>query len=408
MKSDFDVIVVGGGLSGSTLGVALAQSGLSTVVIEENVAATLADAAFDGRGYAIAHASQKMLSALGIWEAVDANCQPILDIKVSDGRPGEGVSNLHVHFDRVALPDGPMGYVIEDRFLRAATSDALCREENATILHGETVVGQTITTSGVSVSLASGKVLSGKLIIGSDGRQSATALRSGITTTRSSYDQASLVCAVEHEKPHGACAHQMFMPSGPLAILPLTGNRSSIVWTETASRAGEIHAMSDADFLDELRPRFGDFLGKLKLGGKRFMYPLGLSFADELVADRVALVGDAAHGIHPLAGQGFNLGLRDIAALVEVLVLATRRGEDIGASTVLARYRQWRSFETASMVLATDSINRLFSNDNASLRLVRDVGLGVVNAIPPAKRKFMRQAAGLEGNLPQLLRGRSV
>ncbi|MGB8623160.1 MAG: FAD-dependent monooxygenase, partial [Paracoccaceae bacterium] len=222
------------------------------------------------------------------------------------------------------------------------------------------------------------------------------------------YGQTALVCAIGHEKPHHGIAHQFFMPPGPLAILPLPGNRCSIVWSETDARAARIQAMDDDGYLAELRPRFGDFLGEIHLAGARFTYPLSLSLANAFVAERVALVGDAAHGVHPIAGQGLNLGLRDVGALAEVLVDAHRRGEEIGAPDVLARYQQWRRWDTAMLAAATDGFNRLFSNDNPLLRGVRDIGMGVVNALPGLRRRFIREAAGLNGDLPRLLKGRPI
>ncbi|MGI9372544.1 MAG: FAD-dependent monooxygenase, partial [Hyphomicrobiales bacterium] len=209
-------------------------------------------------------------------------------------------------------------------------------------------------------------------------------------------------------KPHAGIAHQFFMPSGPLAILPLTGNRSSIVWTETTERASEINALPDDQYLDILRPRFGSFLGDIALAGARFTYPLSLSLANELIAERVALVGDAAHGIHPIAGQGLNAGVRDIAALAQVIAEAARRGEDIGAPSVLARYQQWRRFDNTALALATDAFNRLFSNDNTLIRSIRDVGMGIVGSIPGLRRNFIREAAGLTGDLPKLLKGQHL
>jgi 2-octaprenyl-6-methoxyphenol hydroxylase len=246
------------------------------------------------------------------------------------------------------------------------------------------------------------------VLVGSDGRNGPTAGRAGIRRQSWDYGQTALVCAIEHARPHGGVAHQFFMPSGPLAILPLTGNRSSIVWTERHEAAARIQALDDAGYLEVLRPRFGDFLGDIALGGRRWTYPLGLSVAERFVADRVALLGDAAHAMHPIAGQGLNAGLKDVAALAEVLADAKRRGEDPGRAQVLARYQRWRRFDTAALLLATDSFNRLFSNDNPALRMVRDLGMGAVGAVPGLRRRFMREAAGLTGDLPRLLQGRPV
>jgi 2-octaprenyl-6-methoxyphenol hydroxylase len=244
--------------------------------------------------------------------------------------------------------------------------------------------------------------------VGADGRRSGTAERAGIRRTGWDYGQTALVCAIAHERPHHGIAQQFFMPAGPLAILPLPGKRSSIVWSERTARAAEIAAMDDADYLDALRPAFGDFLGEITLAGHRYSYPLSLSIAERFVDTRLALVGDAAHGVHPIAGQGLNLGLRDVAALAEVLADARRRGEDIARAEVLARYQSWRRFDTAAMAVATDAFNRLFSNDNPALRVLRDAGMGVVQAVPGLRRMFIREAAGLTGDVPKLLRGRPL
>ena len=258
------------------------------------------------------------------------------------------------------------------------------------------------------MTLNSGKVVHGALIVGADGRSSGTASRAGIKRSGWGYDQTALVCAIAHEKPHHGIAHQFFMPPGPLAILPLPGNVSSIVWSETAKNAAAFSALSDNEYLTMLRPRFGDFLGEINLAGKRFTYPLSLSLALNLVADRVALIGDAAHGVHPIAGQGLNAGMRDIAALAEVIIDATRRGEDIGSPNVLGRYEQWRRFDNTTLAIATDTFNRLFSNDNAGLRGLRNIGMGMVNAIPGLRRSFIREAAGLTGTLPRLMQGKPL
>lgn len=405
MTHDSDILIVGGGLNGPALALALVQAGHSVTVIDALSEKIRKNAAFDGRSYALALASVRLLRAIGIWERVADNSQPMLEIKVTDGRAGEGASPFFMHFDHAEIEEGPMGHICEDRFLRRAFLEAMDETNDITHLSGETVVAQEIHPAGVSVTLATGKTVSGKLLIGSDGRASGTAQRAGIQRTGWGYGQTALVCAIEHELPHDGIAHQFFMPPGPLAILPLPGNASSIVWSESEETAADFAALSDADFMEVLRPRFGDFLGEIKLKGKRFTYPLGLTVANAFIADRLALIGDAAHGMHPIAGQGLNAGLRDVGALAQVLDEATRRGEDIGAPDVLARYQQWRRFDTATLALATDLTNRLFSNDNPLLRLGRDLGMGAINAMPGLRRKFIREAAGLTGDLPALMRG---
>ncbi|MGH1331574.1 MAG: UbiH/UbiF/VisC/COQ6 family ubiquinone biosynthesis hydroxylase [Paracoccaceae bacterium] len=405
---DYDIAIVGGGLNGPALALALADAGLQVAVIDAlPVAARMGDA-FDGRGYALALSSQRLLAGIGIWDAVAKHAQPILDVCVTDGRAGEGPSPFILEFDHAEIDEGPMGYMLEDRFLRRAFLLALKAHPGITEISGETVIAQEITPSGAMLTLGSGAKIAARVIVGCDGRSSGTAARAGIKRTGWGYGQTALVCAIAHDLPHNGCAHQFFMPSGPLAILPLPGNKSSIVWTEGESVAAKINALTDEDYLAVLRPRFGDFLGELSLAGARFSYPLNLTIANRFVSPRLALVGDAAHGMHPIAGQGLNAGLRDVGALAEVLILAHRRGEEIGQIDVLERYQQWRRFDTATLALATDSFNRLFSNDNALLRFGRDLGMGVLNALPNVRRRAIREAAGLSGDLPKLMRGLAI
>lgn len=408
MTYDSDLIIVGGGLNGPALALAAAQGGLSSTIIDALPSSKQEQPDFDGRSYALALASQKLLQAIGIWDAVADHAQPMLEIKVTDGRAGEGPSPFFMHFDHAEIEEGPMGYMVEDRFLRRAFLNALASHPLITQRNSETVVHQETSLQKAAVTLASGEQLTGRTLIGADGRSSGTARRAGISRTGWPYGQTALVCAVAHELPHNGIAHQFFMPPGPLAILPLTGNRSSIVWSETEANAKRINAMNDADYLDTLRPRFGSFLGDISLAGTRFTYPLNLTIANSFIAQRLALVGDAAHGVHPIAGQGLNAGLRDVAALAEVMILAARRGEDIASQLTLERYEQWRRFDTTTLALATDTFNKLFSNDNPLLRLGRDLGMGALNAIPSLRRSFIREAAGLTGDLPKLMTGTAI
>lgn len=400
MNTDTDIAIVGGGLNGPTLAIALEQRGLNVTVIDALPAPKRGMRDFDGRSYALAHASMRLLRGIDLWDAIKDHTQPMLEIKVTDGRAGTGPSPWMMHFDHTEIEEGPMGYMCQDRHLRQALLSKMDGAARITQMSGETVVAQ----SSGQLILASGKTVTAKLIVGADGRASGTAERAGIKRTGWGYGQTAIVCAVEHERPHGGIAHQFFMPTGPLAILPLPNNCCSIVWSETETRATKIMAIDDTDFLDALRPAFGSFLGELTLVGKRFSYPLGLTIANRFIADRVVLIGDAAHGVHPIAGQGLNAGLRDVAALVDVLSDAKARGEDIASAAVLARYEQWRRFDTATLAAATDTFNKLFSNDNPLLRAVRDMGMGVINATPRLRRTFIREAAGLTGDLPSLMR----
>lgn len=404
MSETSDILIVGGGLNGPALALALAQSGRTVTVVDALPQTVRRNAGFDGRAYALALASVRLLRAIGIWQRVADKAQPMLEIKVTDGRAGEGPSPFFLHFDHAEIEEGPMGHMLEDRFLRRAFLDAMAETPAITQIT-DTVTAQETTGQEVRLTLASGRGLTGRLLVGSDGRRSGTAARAGIRRTGWGYGQTALVAAVAHERPHRGVAHQFFMPPGPLAILPLPGNVSSIVWSESDETAASFAALDDKDFLEVLRPRFGDFLGEIGLKGKRFAYPLGLTIANSFVGPRLALVGDAAHGMHPIAGQGLNAGLRDVAALAQVVGEATRRGEDIAAPDVLERYQRWRRFDTMTLALATDASNRLFSNDNPLLRLGRDLGMGVVSAWPGLRRGFVREAAGLSGDLPDLMKG---
>jgi 2-octaprenyl-6-methoxyphenol hydroxylase len=403
MSIDTDIAIVGGGLNGPILALALAQAGIKSVVIDALTTKVRKNASFDGRSYAVALTSQRLLNNIGLWSNIKDNAQAMLEIKVSDGRAGEGPSPFFMHFDHAEIEDGPMGYMVQDRYLRRALLDAMAENPNVKHIQGETVVGQDVMSGSVAVTLSSGKKISARALIGCDGRGSGTAERAGIKRIGWGYGQTALVCAIEHEKPHDGIAHQFFMPTGPLAILPLTGNRSSIVWSETEANATAFNALSDAEYLTMLRPRFGNFLGEISLAGARFSYPLALSITDRLVTDRTALVGDAAHGLHPIAGQGLNAGMRDIAALVQIITEAQKRGEDYGSLAVLKRYEEWRRFDNTALALATDTFNKLFSNDNPVLRLGRDLGMGLINNLPGLRRGFIREAAGLSGDLPDLM-----
>lgn len=408
MEHDADILIVGGGLNGPALALALAQGGLKVAVIDARPAILRAGEAFDGRAYALALASVRVLEALGLWASLRDKAQPMTGIRASQGHAGRGPSPLMLGFDAAEIEEGAMGQMVEDRHLYAAFLGAMQGEPNITLHAGARVVAQDTGAGAARVTLDDGRVLTGKVLVGCDGRDSAVAQRAGIKRWGHDYGQTALVCAIRHEKAHGGIAHQFFMPPGPLAILPLPGNRSSIVWSERTATAEAINALDDAGYLEVLKPRFGDFLGEIALEGRRFAYPLRLTVADRFVAERLALVGDAAHGVHPIAGQGLNLGLRDVAALAEVLIEAKRRGEDMAASDVLTRYQDWRRFDVVRMAMAMDAVNALFSNGNPLLEVVRGLGLGLVNALPAARRHFIREAAGLNAAEPKLMQGERV
>lgn len=407
MELDADILIAGGGLNGPTLALALAQAGLRVIVVDPRPANARAGDNFDGRAYALAVSSQRLLKALGLWAGLAGDSQPIGQVKASQGRPGEGALPFFLHFDSAEIEEGPVGFMLEDRFLYRALLAAM--RDRVQNLPGLSVVDQQTTSGGIQATLSDGRSLRARLLVGADGRGSGVAARAGIRRQGWDYGQTALVAAIAHDHPHHGIAQQYFMETGPLAILPLPGNRSSVVWSETHDNARAIAALPDDAFLDVLRPRFGDYLGNISLAGARFTYPLSLSLADRYVADRVALVGDAAHGVHPIAGQGLNLGLRDVAALAEVLVDAARRGEDIGSDLVLERYQGWRRFDATSLALGMDGVNRLFGSSNPVLSAARGIGMGLVSAIPALRRGFMRQAAGLSVDpMPRLLLGQAL
>jgi 2-octaprenyl-6-methoxyphenol hydroxylase len=409
MRFDSDIVIVGGGLNGPALALALAGGGLSVTVVDARPAQVRAQGGFDGRAYALSIASKRLLSAIGVWGQVGAQAQPMLRIVASDGVVGQGPAPLWLRFDHAEIEEGPMGFMLEDRYLYMGFQAAMARAPGIALISGQTVTDQEVTPQAARVLLADGRWITGRALVGCDGRASGVAARAGIRRQGHIYAQTALVCAVMHQQDHGATAHQFFTPGGPFAILPLTGgHHSSIVWSEPEASAAAIAALGDADFLLALRARFGDFLGEISLAGDRFTYPLSLTLAEKFVGPRLALVGDAAHGVHPIAGQGLNLGLRDVGALAQVLVDAARRGEDIGTADVLERYQMWRRPEAMALALGMDGVNALFSNDNPILRAGRDLGLGIAAALPGVRRAFIRQAAGLSGDVPRLLAGQAL
>jgi len=395
-----ELVVVGGGLVGLSLGIATAQAGLDTLVVDrENPAATLAES-FDGRASAIAYGSQQILAALGIWAKLASQAAPILEIRVADDS-----APLFLHYDHREVGDHPLGWIVENIVLRRALLERVRELPHLAHSAPKTVAGVERSAAGALVRLADDHAIRARLVAAADGKASPLRKAAGIRTIEWSYPQTGIVATVQHERPHRGVAVEHFLPAGPFAILPLTGNRSSIVWTERAELAPRILAMSAPDFADELRRRFGDFLGTVEPMGPRWSYPLAFLHAENYAAERLALVGEAAHVIHPIAGQGLNLGLRDVAALAEVLVDARRLGLDIGEPNVLRRYERWRRLDNWMLAAVTDTLNRLFSNAIAPVKLARDLGLAAVNQMPPLKRLFMRHAMGVVGDQPRLVRG---
>ncbi|MCU0838330.1 MAG: UbiH/UbiF/VisC/COQ6 family ubiquinone biosynthesis hydroxylase [Rhodospirillales bacterium] len=394
-----DVVIVGGGFVGGALACALGDQGLRAVVIEAAEPSALTEQGFDGRASAISLTSRRLLERLGIWDEVaDAAC-PMLDIRVADAD-----SRLFLHYDHREVGDEPFGHMLENRLLRRATQQRLLRHPTAMLIAPASLVALTRGSDGVEARLAGGGRVRAPLAVAADGRDSPTREQAGIRTTGWNYGQTAIVCTVAHAEPHRFVAVEHFLPAGPFAILPLNGNRSSIVWTERTRLAPTIMALDEAAFTRELARRFGDFLGALRVVGPRWSYPLSLQYAARATAPRLALVGDALHAMHPIAGQGLNMGYRDVAALTDVLATAAADGRDLGSEAVLARYARWRRFDNLQMLLATDGLNRLFSNDIPPIRMARDVGLAIVNRLPPVKRVLMRHAMGMIGDLPPLMR----
>jgi 2-octaprenyl-6-methoxyphenol hydroxylase len=407
----FDVAVIGGGLNGLTQAIALARHGISVAVIDREDPARITEAGFDGRVSAIALASQRMLDAIGLWRHV-REAQPMWDIRVSDGD-----SLLFVHYDHSELGTAPFGYLVENRVIRLAQQAALAECPNLELIAPMTArnidYGMAGSGAPAEIELGNGRRLRARLVVGADGRQSAIRREAGIRTLDWSYRQTGIVCTVQHELPHEGVAQERFLPAGPFAILPMTDDaqgrhRSSLVWTEPTERAVAIMALDDTAFAVEMRQRFGNGYGASDVVGPRWSYPFSFLLALQYTDHRLALIGDAAHGIHPIAGQGLNLGLRDIATLTEAVVEARRLGLDIGRSDVLERYERWRRVDNVVLGAVTDGLTRLFSNDIAPLRIARDLGLGMVNRIGPLKKLFMRHAMGDLGRLPRLLRGETI
>lgn len=412
MMYDADIILAGGGLTGMSLACALGQAGFSVILLEEKPAANLTERDIDGRVSALGRASCRLLEALGLWPVLAAHAQPILDILVSDGRLGRRPSPLHLHFDHLDGAAGrkgePLGYIIGNEQIRSALHGAISLMPRVSIRAPARASAMAADAFGVTVTLADGGVLRAPLCIAADGGNSPLREMAGIKSIAWAYGQSGIVVTVHHERPHNGLAHEYFLPGGPFAILPMTGNRSSLVWTEPEARAKALLGLDQDSFDAELRARFGAQWGAVRSAPARYLYPLSFRHARNYIADRLALTGDAAHTIHPLAGQGFNLGLRDVAALAEVLSDARHLGLDIGSAVILERYQSWRRFDNVSLSLMMDMLNRLFRADTPPLRLARDIGMGIFGQIGSLRRWASRHAAGDMGDLPKLLRGETL
>lgn len=413
----FDIVIIGGGPAGGLAGLALAARGFSCAIVDAGDPQEMRAAAFDGRTSAISYASARVFRRLGLWDAIAPEAEAIRDILVTDGRAtsrfGAGtVSSFHLHFDSRELEGVPLGWIVENRVIRDVLFDAIEAAEGVTLFAPATRAATKFNAGEAVVALADGRRLSAALIIAADGRRSPLRAEAGIKTNEWRYDQTGIVATVAHERPHEGVAQEFFLPAGPFAILPMTPvreggqrkhYRSSLVWTERADAAPAYMALDDGKFRTEIENRFGPYLGAVAPAGPRWSYPLAFTLAQSYVAPRLALIGDAAHAIHPIAGQGYNLGIKDIAALADVLTEGRDVGLDIGALNVLQNYQRWRRFDSAALALGTDVLNRLFSNDIAPLRFARDLGMGAVNAAAPLRKFFMKQAGADLGALPSLM-----
>ncbi|MEO8115106.1 MAG: UbiH/UbiF/VisC/COQ6 family ubiquinone biosynthesis hydroxylase [Phenylobacterium sp.] len=412
---DADVIIAGAGIAGATLALALAQGGLRPVLIDPVVFDAQVEPSFDGRASAIAYAAFRQWRALGVAEALLPHVQRIEQILVTDGRaPGAsagGPTPFYLRFDAAEIADRsdgePLGYMLENRHIRAALAQAV-RAAGIEVLAPARVAEARFEARAAVVTLEDGRELRAPLAVGAEGRGSVIRTEAGIGAVGWDYPQVGVVATVRLARGHGGVAHEFFLPGGPFAILPLTGDRASLVWTESPRRAAALKAARPEIFHAHLQRRFGEVMGEAVLDGAVFTYPLGLQMAERLAASRVALLGDAAHAVHPIAGQGLNLGLKGAAALAETIVEASRLGEDFGSEAVLERYAAWRRFDTVTLTAGMDAFVRLFSNDNPLLRLVRGVGMAAVNRVGPARRFFMQEAGGAVGDLPRLLRGEAL
>jgi 2-octaprenyl-6-methoxyphenol hydroxylase len=395
-----DVIILGGGLIGLTLAVALDRHGLTATVIDPADPEKVAAPAFDGRATAIASASWRMLEAIGIAARLEGEGCPIRSIRVSEGLEPGGIV-----FD---APEGddPLGIMVENRRLRAALREAAEAAKRVTLLMPARAAGIVRDAAGVRVALDGGRVVTAPLLVGAEGRNSPTREAAAIPVARWRYDHAAIVVTVDHELRHENAAYEIFYPTGPFAILPmLPGTRSAIVWSVPAGDAAALIDLPDRAMAAEIEKRMGGFLGAVTLAGPRWTYPLGFHHAATMTSERLALAGDAAHGIHPIAGQGLNLGLRDAAALAQVLVEGARLGMDLGDAQTLARYERWRGLDTFMVAAATDGLTRLYAVPGRTASAIRRLGMGLVQRIGPLKEQFMAEARGESGDLPLLLRG---
>jgi len=407
----FDVIVAGGGFAGGTLALALAKlapKGFRVALVDAAPRDAGSDRPPDARGLALSAATKSLLEAIGLWSALAAKAQPICSIDITDSPLNASLRPHFLGFDEEMKTGVPGAYLVEAGDLLHAIDAAIAKETAIGLFAPDSVESYETDAFGVRARLASGRTLEAPLLVAADGKRSRLRERAGIKCIGWSYPQLGIVTTVAHERPHHGNAVQHFLPAGPFAILPLKGNRSSVVWSEEKAKGQELMAGSDEAFTSELTRRFGHRLGTITLEGPRQSFPLEFQMARSFIGDRLALIGDAAHAVHPLAGQGLNIGMRDVAALTETIVETLRLGLDIGSGVTLERYQRWRRFDSAFSATVMDGMNRLFSNDSVPLRAIRDLGLGLVDRAPGLKRFLVREAAGATGAVPRLLKGEGL
>ncbi len=401
-----DIVIAGAGLAGLSLALAL-REGLGReaeiAVLDPGLNRSFAG---DMRASAIAAGARRLLSVIGAWQRVADAAEPIRSMVVTDSRTRDVARPVFLTFDGDVEPGEPFAHMISNAVLQQGLADLA--QEAGIHLVAEPVANFATDRAGVAVTTASGAIVRAQLLVACDGAKSRLRSMAGIQNVAWTYDQSAITFTIEHERPHEGRAEEHFLPPGPFAVLPMRGNRASIVWTERTEDAKRIAALPDFLFQEELEQRIGHSLGTVRPISKPGVYPLGFAMARSFIGERLALVGDAAHLIHPIAGQGLNMGLRDVAALAEAITDAARTGLDFASPTVLERYQRWRRFDTLAMGVATDGLNRLFSNRSDALRLVRDMGLGLVDRMPRLKGLFIRDAAGLTGSVPKLLRGEAL
>jgi 2-octaprenyl-6-methoxyphenol hydroxylase len=404
----YDVVIAGGGAAGVALACALADAleGASIAIVDPGAFAE-SSTVRDPRASALSAGSKRLLAALGAWMALAPHAEAVAAVDITDSSLDDAFRPVLVSYDNTVEGGEPATFIVENERLRAALQEAAAGRASIARIGGA-AAGFSAGPHAVTIELADGRSLGAALLVAADGRSSRLREAAGIGVVGWQYDQVGIVATVAHDKPHRSRAVQNFFPAGPFAILPLKGNRSCVTWTEEAGRGRAIAALDDAGFLAELEKRFGYRLGRIALAGARGVWPLQMHLARALIADRLALVGDAAHLVHPIAGQGLNLGLRDVAALTEVVADSARLGLDIGSGVVLERYARWRRTDAAMSAAAFDALNRLFSNDSTLLRTARSAGLRLVDRMPALKQFFVTEAAGLTGELPKLLRGERV